>query len=542
MPLNGEYDVQCHLPLRPFDRSDILPPEMNRQASYKLFRPGDLNAFFGLMLDNLTQLVILSGILIGVFAYPPDLVLTRIVPGSAVGVLIGDLIYTQMAINLAKKTGRSDVTAMPLGIDTVSLFAYTFGILGPAFIATKDAELSWKIGMAIIVLVGLVKMACSFFSPLLRKYVPRAGLLGPIAAIAILLIAFFPSLKIFHHPVIGFFSLIVILVGLIGHVRLPFGIPAALGGIAAGTIIYYLLIVVGLIPQEVHQGAASPWMFSIPWPNLGFLEGFSGIGPYLALALPFAIVVVVGGADVTESAAASGDEYNTRNVVLADGFSTMLGGLCGGVVQTTPYIGQPAYKGMGGGAGYTLATGLFIGFAGLLGILSILVNLIPEAVVAPILIFIGIEIMAQSFSATPVAHHRAVAFAFLPCIAYLVLIQVNAVMGNLSVGASSLSGETASTYHSLLVFSNGFIITSLLWGAALSKVIDHKLREAGIFLLVAAGCTLFGVIHSPFSDGRLFWPIGIPKHEPYRLGAAYIMMSLILFLWDRKASVPSGQR
>ena len=518
-------------------------PEMSQESrSYKLFRPGDLNAFFGLMLDNLTQLVILSGILIGVFGYPSGLVLTRIIPGSAIGVLIGDLIYTRMAINLARKTGRSDVTAMPLGIDTVSLFAYTFGILGPVFLATKDAELSWKIGMAIIVLVGLVKMGCSFFSPLLRKFVPRAGLLGPIAAIAILLIAFFPSLKIFHHPVIGFFSLVVILVGLVGHVRLPFGIPAAFGGIAAGTVIYYLLIVGGLIPHEVHQGAGSPWMLSIPWPTLGFLEGFSGIGPYLGLALPFAIVVVVGGTDVTESAAASGDEYNTRNIVLADGFSTMVGGLCGGVVQTTPYIGQPAYKDMGGGAGYTLATGLFIGFSGLLGILSIAVNLIPEAVVAPILIFIGIEIMAQVFSATPAVHHKAVAFAFLPCIAYLVLIQVNGVMGNLSMGASDLSGETALTYHALLVFSNGFIITSLLWGATLAKIIDHKLREAGIFLLVAAGCTLFGVIHSPFADGRLFWPVGIPTNEPYRLGTAYIMMSLILFLWDRKASAPSVRR
>ncbi len=509
---------------------------------YRLFRPGDLNAFFGLMLDNLTQLVILSGILIGVFGFPSGLVLTRIVPGSAVGVLIGDLLYTRMAVRLARKTGRADVTAMPLGIDTVSLFAFSFGILGPAFIATKDAELAWKIGMATIVFSGLLKMGCSFFTPLLRRLVPRAGLLGPIGAIAILLIAFFPSLKVFHHPVVGFISLAIILTGLIGRVRMPFGIPAAFGGIAAGTTAYYLLLASGFIASEGHGAESSSWTLAIPWPTLGFLEGIPELGPYLALALPFALVVVIGGTDVTESAAATGDEYNTRDIVLSDGLSTLISGLCGGVVQTTPYIGQPAYKDMGGGAGYTLATGLFIGIGGILGFLSLVVHLIPEAAVAPILIFIGLEIMAQSFSATPKVHYKAVAMAFLPPIAYLVLIQVNAALGNVGADGSKLTGDTALTYHSLLILANGFIVSSLLWGASLAKIIDHELKKAGLFLLAAGGCTLFGIIHSPFPNGRLFWPWAIDTLDPYRLAAAYALMSGILFLWDRSVSSPSGPR
>jgi adenine/guanine/hypoxanthine permease len=506
---------------------------MKKEPSpFRLFRPGDLNAFFGLMLDNLTQLVILSGILIGVFGFPQELVLTRIIPGSVVGVLIGDLIYTRMAIRLARKTGRSDVTAMPLGIDTVSLFGYSFGILGPAYLATKDADLAWKIGTAVIVLAGLVKMGCSFFTPFLRRFVPRAGLLGPIAAIAILLIAFFPSLKIFHHPVVGFLSLIVILVGLVGRIRLPFGIPAAFGGIAAGTAAYYLLTAFGWFASGRDGGISQSWTLAIPWPTLGFLEGLPEIGPYLALALPFAMVVVIGGTDVTESAAAAGDEYNTRDIVLSDGLSTFIGGLCGGVVQTTPYIGQPAYKDMGGGAGYTLATGMFIGLAGVLGFLSMVVNLIPEAAVAPILIFIGIEIMAQSFSATPKEHHKAVAMSFLPSIAYLVLIQVHSVLGNVGLDATALKGEAAVTYHALVIMANGFIITSLLWGATLAKIIDGELRIASGFLLIGAGGAFFGVIHSPFPDGRLFLPWQIHSHDPIALTVAYMIMAGILYFWN----------
>src|SRR4030095_6418195 len=96
------------------------------------YAPGDWNAFFGLALDNLTQLVILSGLLIGVFGFPPHLVLGVMVPGTALGVLVGDLAYTWLAVRLMGSRGRSDVTAMPFGIDTPSLFGVVFGVLGPA--------------------------------------------------------------------------------------------------------------------------------------------------------------------------------------------------------------------------------------------------------------------------------------------------------------------------------------------------------------------------------------------------------------------------
>ena len=90
--------------------------------TYRWAGAGDLNAFFGLALDNLSNLVILWGILVGIFGFPQDLVLYRMIPGTALGVLVGDLVYTWMAFRLARRTGRDDVTAMPLGIDTASLF------------------------------------------------------------------------------------------------------------------------------------------------------------------------------------------------------------------------------------------------------------------------------------------------------------------------------------------------------------------------------------------------------------------------------------
>ena len=115
-------------------------------TSGRWYAAGDVNAFFGLALDNLTNLVILAGLLIGVFGFPADLVLYRMVPGTALGVLVGDLGYTWLAVRLARQTGRADVTAMPFGIDTPSLFGMTFGVLGPAMLATRDPVLAWKVG------------------------------------------------------------------------------------------------------------------------------------------------------------------------------------------------------------------------------------------------------------------------------------------------------------------------------------------------------------------------------------------------------------
>ncbi|HEX9756253.1 MAG TPA: MFS transporter [Nitrospiria bacterium] len=497
----------------------------------KLVRKGDLNAFFGLIVDNMTQLVIMASILVGVFGFPRDIVFYYMIPGSAVGVLIGDLIYSLMAVRLAQKTGRTDITAMPLGIDTPSLFAFTFGVVGPAYLATQDGWLAWKISMGVIVVVGLVKISGSFLGSSIRRSVPRAGLLGPIAGVALLLIAFLPSLKIFHSPLVGLISLIVILTCITGKIAFPFRLPAAFAGVLMGVGVYYFLFLFGFwqtpLPILHHLSALQP---VFPFPTLGFLEGFPYLFSYLPLAIPFALVVLVGGIDVTESASASGDEYDTRAILLTDGFSTLMGGLCGGVVQTTPYIGHPAYKEMGGGVGYTFFTALFIGLGGVLGYLGLMVDLLPEAAVAPILVFIGLEIASQAFYATPRAHYKAVVISFLPIIASLVIIEMNSLLGHFGKTINDLKGEVMITYETLLILSNGFIISSLIWGGALSFIIDHRLKKAAFFFWVASLLTLFGVIHSPFPDGRMFFPWEQVLSTTVSLSGAYGLMGFFL-LW-----------
>ena len=506
-----------------------------------LFRPGDLNAFFGLMLDNMTQLVLMAAILTGVFGFPADLVLYKMIPGTAMGVLLGDLLFTALARRQARAEGRDDRTAMPLGIDTPSLFAFTFGIVGPAYLATGDGERAWHISMAVVVTCGVAKLLGSLAGPFIHRHVPRAGLLGPIAGIALLLIAFLPSLHVFEMPLVGLISLGIVLLTLVGKVRLPMGIPGAFAAVAAGTVLFYLLKAAGWIPDGAHGGGGGhELLFALPLPTLGFLDGLSQMGPYLPIALPFALAVLVGAVDVTESATAAGDPYSPRTVIAVDGLATITAGVFGGVVQTTPYIGHPAYKAMGAGTGYTLATAIFIGLGGMFGYLALLVDVLPVAAVAPILVFIGLEITSQAFKMTPRRHYDAVALAFIPIIADLVLIQLKTTILSLGKTAADLAGQAATTFQTVLVMANGFILTALIWSTMLAFVIDRRFKAASVFAGLGAVFSLIGLIHSPFEDGRLFWPMQADSSIPTTFAATYLVLACGLALFRQETPLPES--
>ena len=496
--------------------------------AHRWYAAGDVNATFGLVVDNLTNLVVLAGLLIGVFHFPADLVLYRMVPGTALGVLVGDLVYTWLACRLARDSGRADVTAMPFGIDTPSLFGITFAVIGPAMMLTNDPVLAWKLGMGTTVAMGIAKLALSFGGEWVRRVVPRAGLLGSIAGVAILLIAFLPALKVFADPLVGLVALGLILVTFVGGIALPGRIPGALAAVVAGGLVYAAERWAGLGGAPPALALPDAWRVAVPWPTLAWLDALPETWAALPVALPFALATIIGGIDNTESAIAAGDHYRTREILLTEAIATIVAGLCGGVIQNTPYIGHPAYKAMGARAGYTLATGLVIGLGAMVGVISALVAIIPEAAVAPILIFIGIEITAQAFLATPARHAPAVALAFVPVIAALLLIEMGSLLTGLGRGPQDLQGEAARTLETIRVLGNGFILSALLWGSGVAMIVDRRLVAAAAVFAIASLATLCGVIHSPLPTGGLFWPWATDSRWPGLLAGGYGLLAGLL--------------
>lgn len=545
-----------HTDLRETKSKNAAAASPDASFRYKWFVKEDLNGFFGLMFDNITVLSFLSGILIFAFGYPAEIVFGRMLPGTALGVLFGDMVYTWMAFKLAKKTGRH-VTAMPLGLDTPSTIGIALTVLGPAFIYLKGkgmpvydaAMMTWYIGMATMVMIGVIKLIFSFIGGWVQKIVPQAGLLGSLAGIGLALLGFVPLVDIFGMPVVGMIALGLILYTLVAKIQLPWGFPGVFASVVVGTIVYYIFAPMGWLggtftfPQpQFHAG--------IPMPTLGFINGFTEALRYLPIAFPFAILTIVGGINVTESARVAGDDYNTRNILLTEAFSTLIAGLFGGVAQTTPYIGQPAYKDMGSRAGYTLLTGLFIGIGGCLGIISFIVELIPRAVLAPILIFVALDIIVQSFEATPKIQLPAVAFSFFPNIARLLQIK----LGNPEIVPvarfTELMTQSGRALPEMLVtisLGNGFILTAMLWGAFVAVLIEKKLKSAAIYLFILAFLTFFGIIHSAMPEGTMYlpWTLSEPYRQiPYQFTAAYLILAMLALIasltgQDKKSAQPA---
>jgi AGZA family xanthine/uracil permease-like MFS transporter len=157
--------------------------------------------------------------------------------------------------------------------------------------------------------------------------------------------------------------------------------------------------------------------------------------------------------------------------------------------------------------------------AGLLGFFGYFYVVIPKVTVYPILIFIGLEIAAQSFHATPQRHYPAVVLACLPALAQLGLIFIDKLHPQM---------------QTVRILANGFIVTSLLWASALAAIIDRRLWRAAVLFAVCGACTLVGIIHSPLPGSPMFLPWQLAEavqHHVYPFAAGYACASLLLLGW-----------
>jgi AGZA family xanthine/uracil permease-like MFS transporter len=331
-----------------------------------------------------------------------------------------------------------------------------------------------------------------------------------------------------------------------------------LGAVALGCLVYYGMHFVGLGPGLGPEGTqpSSLLRLALPAPVQAWWQWFRLSWPeaasYLPVAIPLALATVVGGIDCTESAAAAGDDYPTGQIIAAEGVATLVAGLFGGVIQSTPYIGHPAYKAMGARSGYTLATALFVGAAGICGYFDWIFYLIPKPVIFPILIFIGLEITAQSFHATSARHYAAVAFACVPALAYLALITLNHLLPEMGKAFGDLRPDTQQWIATVTILAGGFIVTSLLWGSALTHLIDGRVKPAAATLVLASLFAWFGIIHSPLPSGEVNAPWAVLRkleeqgrarafvHQtPYHWAAAYGAMAATVLLLGRFGRRPT---
>src|SRR6476620_2185064 len=158
---------------------------------------GDWNAFFGFGTNILVNLLTLTGLLRFVLKMPDQLIFGRILPALGLMLCLSTFYYAFLAYRLAKKTGRTDVCALPSGISVPHMFIVTFVVMLPIALAANDPVKGWEAGLTWVFVQSFVLMAGGFVAPLIRRITPRAALLGTLAGVSIAFIAMRPALEMY---------------------------------------------------------------------------------------------------------------------------------------------------------------------------------------------------------------------------------------------------------------------------------------------------------------------------------------------------------
>ena len=508
----------------------------SKDFHYPIFARSDLSAFWALFTDNFTNLLVISGVCKFVFQMPDEIVFGRIIPGAALAILVGVCFYSWLAHRLAEREQRTDVTALPYGISTPVMFVYLFGVIGPIYFSTNDANLAWQVGLGAGFIGGIVAAAGALVGPFLKRVTPRAGMLGTLSGIALVFIGVTAMSLIFESPIVGFLSLTVILWGLVGRYRLPFNVPAGLLALFLGTVAALILDESSISTEGVALYFPLPYIGDM---IAGIKHLFANPGLFLVL-IPVQVYNFIETMNNVESAEAKGDKYPVGVAMAFDGAGTMLAAAFGAPFPTTVYIGHPGYKRIHARAGYTLGVGIVLLLASIFGLMAFLSNLVPLAATAPILVYIAMTLISESAAAVPRTHAMAIAVAMMPHVSAMLTVKWGSMLQALgsfgaeklpaAVNAPGFVAEMAAQGARVVgheTLSQGSIITGMIWGGFTALIIDGKFKNAAWFSIAAAVMSSVGILHAPALQAPTFSPVVI----------GYLIMGAFLLIFPMLGEV-----
>jgi AGZA family xanthine/uracil permease-like MFS transporter len=508
------------------------------------WRPGDLDGFLALGLNNLIQILLIIGLCRNVLGYPNSLLFGTLLPATGISLLVGNLAYARQALLLSHQEQRDDCTALPYGINTVSLFAYIFLVMLPVKLAAINGGLSeaeavtrsWHVGMVACLGSGLIETVGAFTADRLRRWLPRAAMLSTLAGIALGYIALGFLLRTYAHPLVGLSSLAVILLGYYGRVRWP--LPTGLLAVLLGMVLAWSS---GLIRWDQTAWMQSINSLGLHFPSLqlaALWQAKNDILPWLGVIVPMGLFNVVGSLQNLESAEAAGDRYPTRSSLLIDGIGTLAAAAFGSCFPTTIYIGHPGFKALGARSGYSWINGVVFAVACLLGLFGLVSLLVPVDAGMAIVLYIGIAMTSQAFQATPLRHAPAVVLGILPGLAAWgsQLLKAGLRAGGLGTidhpfGPALIQSLAATDVWASGIFAleQGQIITAMLLAAMLVYVIEGRLKAAAVCTALAAMLAWVGVIHAwAFTSSDTVLALGWGTGASWAQG--YLAVTLILLV------------
>ena len=129
------------------------------RSNPKFWVSGDWNALFGFGTNILVNVLVLTSLLRFVLKMPDELIFGRILPALGLMLCLSTCYYAFLAWRLAKRTGRTDVAALPSGFSVPHMFVVVFVVMLPIKLATNDPVQAWEAGLTWVFVQSFLLMA-----------------------------------------------------------------------------------------------------------------------------------------------------------------------------------------------------------------------------------------------------------------------------------------------------------------------------------------------------------------------------------------------
>ena len=478
---------------------------------------GDIDATVAQVGFNVAQMIIPAFLLVPV-GIAMGFSVGHLLPGYALGFLVGSLGLAWLAVGLAKREGRNNVTAQVYGNNVPGIITYTLSIMLPVYLQTRDQELAWQVGAAAVVLTGLIKLIAAPFAGAIRRFIPKPASMTVFGAAMYSYLALVLLQRIFDQPLVGIIALTIVATAVLANVpitkwRIPPFLVAWLIPLAVGLVVGYV--------HPVWQGIS----FTLPFVRAPRMFQALGVAlPYLSVIAPMAIYQVLQAIAAVEGANAAGDNYDARKVVACDGLGTLACGLAGGVITPTIYALHPPYKAMGARIGFLFWTAIiFVGVV-MAGLSLFIAQIFPWAILSAMIAYVAIGVGRATLHRVDPKYYNAVLLGLVLPTGAVVSSAVGSALPALKLSAVNPDVQAAlgrSIYWSSLQgLGNGFLFLVLVVTALITEMIDRNFGRAAIWCLIAAVFSWFGLMHSAI----LHWGAQ-PMYAGGWLAAAVIVFS-----------------
>jgi AGZA family xanthine/uracil permease-like MFS transporter len=489
---------------------------------------GDIDATIAQVGFNVAQMIIPVFLLLPL-GIPLAFSVGRLLPGYALGFLIGSLGLTSLAVGLRKRERRNDVTAHVYGNNVPAIIAFTLSIMLPVYLQTHDEIRAWQLGAAAVIWTGIIKLLAAPFASVLRRFIPVPASMTVFGAAMYSYLALVLLQRIFDQPLVGIVALTIVAISVFA------GVPITSRRIPPFVVAWIVPLLVGLSIGYVHpmwQGVSIGLPFVA---SLGPLRALLDVLPYLSVVAPIAVYQVLQDIAAVEGASAAGDNYDARLVVACDAVGTLVCGAAGSVITPVVYAMHPPFKAIGARIGFALWTPIIFLIAVMSGLTIFVAQLFPWPILAAMIAYVSVGVGMATLRRVDRKYLSAVLLGFVLPAGAVVSAAMNSALPALKLSAANPDVQAALNrsiyWSSLQGLGNGFLFLVLVVASIVTELIDRNFGRAAIWCVVAATFSWFGMMHS-----SIFQWAAQPNYACGWLAAAAIVFSARWWRGDAKAA------